>query len=196
MNLARVLTVLPRANKDWLREIEKQAPAVGIDTPEEMASFLAQFGHETGGFTKFEENLNYSASRLMAVWPSRFPDANTAAAFAHNPELLANQVYGGRMWNNLPGDGWRYRGRGPQLTGKQNYCKASVLVGVNIIGNPDLMLDPGVGVLVACKGWKAWGLDLHDDDDDVRAETVKINGGTIGLAERQKLRNDLIGVLT
>lgn len=196
MNLARVVTVFPHANKDWLRKISLHAPEFGIDTPNEMASFLAQFGHETMGFTKFEENLNYSASRLMAVWPSRFPDANSAAAYAHNPEALANKVYGGRMWNNLPGDGWTYRGRGPQLTGKQNYCRASVMVNTNLIGRPELMLDPDIGSRVACAGWKALKLDWHDDDADAQAETRIINGGLIGLKERQALLNGLLLVLT
>lgn len=196
MNLARVITVFPHANRDWLRKISVYAPESGIDTPNEMASFLAQFGHETMGFTKFEENLNYSASRLMAVWPSRFPDANAAAAYAHNPEALANKVYGGRMWNNLLGDGYRYRGRGPQLTGKRNYCKASVMVDINLIGDPELMLDPDIGAKVACAGWKALKLDWHDDDEDARAETEIINGGVIGLKERQALLDGLLLVLT
>ena len=195
MNFSRVREVFPKANADWLRQIELQAPEHGIDTPNEIASFLAQFGHETGGFTRFEENLNYSAERLMAVWPSRFPDLTVATTFAHNPELLANSVYGIRMWNNLPGDGWRYRGRGPQLTGKRNYCRASVMVDINLVGNPDLMLDPKIGVKVACAGWKAWGLDKHDDDADAKAETLAINGGTIGLKERQALLDKLLAVL-
>ena len=195
MNFERAKEIFTRANAAWLRQIELQAPLYDIDTLNEMASFLAQFGHETMGFTRFEENLNYSASRLMAVWPSRFPDLHTATLYAHNPEALANKVYGGRMWNNLPNDGWTYRGRGPQLTGKHNYCRASVMVNINLIGRPELMLDPDIGVKVACAGWKALKLDWYDDDDDMRAETRIINGGEIGLKERQELFDELVRVL-
>lgn len=195
MNFAGARAVFPRANADWLQQIELQAPQHGIDTVNEMASFLSQFGHETGGFTRFEENLNYSAARLMAVWPSRFPDAETAARYAHNPEALADKVYGGRMWNNLPGDGWMFRGRGPQLTGKHNYCRASLMVNINLIGNPDLMLDPKIGVKVACAGWNALRLDWHDDDEDSRTERRIINGGLIGLAETQALLGKLLEAL-
>ena len=195
MNWAGARAVFPRANSDWLRQIELQAPAHGIDTISEMASFLSQFGHETGGFRRFEENLNYSADRLMAVWPSRFPTLAEAEKFAGNPQALAEKVYGGRMWNNLPGDGWAYRGRGPQLTGKCNYCRVSVMVNMNIIGNPDLMLDPAIGVKVACAGWNALRLDFHDDDADARAERRIINGGLIGLKETQILLDKLLEAL-
>ena len=195
MNFSGARTVFPRANTDWLQQIELQAPATGIDTVPEMASFLSQFGHETMGFTRFEENLNYSEERLMAVWPSRFQTLADAQRFARNPQALAEKVYGGRMWNNLPGDGWLYRGRGPQLTGKNNYCRASVMVDINLIGNPDLMLDPKIGVMVALAGWKAFGLDLHDDDEDARTERRIINGGLIGLKETQALLDKLLEAL-
>ena len=195
MQFWRVLEVFPNGNRDWLAQIEDQAPQHGIETANEMASFLAQFGHETMGFTRFEENLNYSASRLMAVWPRRFPDAETATLYAHRPELLANMVYGGRMGNDEPGDGWRYRGRGPQLTGKNNYRKAGNLVSLNLLADPDLMLKPEIGVKVACVAWKVMGLSEHDDDADARAETEIVNGGTIGLKERQELLDELLVVL-
>ena len=195
MNFAGARAVFPRANADWLQQIELQAPGHGIDTVNEMASFLSQFGHETMGFSRFEENLSYSAERLMAVWPSRFPTLEEAEPFVRNPQALAEKVYGGRMWNNLPGDGWLYRGRGPQLTGKNNYCRVSVMVNINIIGNPDLMLDPKIGVKVACAGWNALRLDWHDDDEDARAERRIINGGLIGLKETQALLTRLLEAL-
>ena len=196
MDLARALEVFPRADRAWLDQIAEQAPKNGIDTPNEMASFLAQFGHETAGFTRFEENLNYSADRLMKVWPRRFPELHVAVMYAHNPERLAEKVYGGRMGNDQPGDGWRYRGRGPQLTGKNNYRKAGAMVGLNLLAAPDLMLEPDVGVKVACVGWKVMGLSEHDDDADARAETELINGGVIGLKDRQALLDRLRKVLS
>ena len=195
MNLGRITEVFPRANCAWLIEIAYQAPPSGIDTKNETASFLAQFGHETAGFTRFEENMNYSADRLMAVWPSRFPDIASSAPYARNPEALAAKVYGTRMGNTEPGDGWRYRGRGPQVTGRYNYGKAGALVGLDLIAEPDLLLRPSVGVRVACAGWKAFGLDLHDDDADARAERRIVNGGTIGLKETQSLLDKLLEVL-
>ena len=195
MNQAQVAGIFPRAEPAWLSEIFRVAPQHGIDTPAEMASFLAQFGHETVGLTRFEENLSYSAPRLMAVWPRRFPDLTTALLYERNPERLAEKVYGGRMGNDRPGDGWRYRGRGPQLTGKNNYRKAGTLIGIDLVALPDLVLEPATGVLVACAGWRALNLDWHDDDADAREETLVINGGEIGLRERQSLQDRLRKVL-
>lgn len=88
-----------------------------INSPVRMAAFIAQVGHESGQLTRMVENLNYSADRLRAVWPNRF-DAALAAQVARKPEQIADIVYAGRMGNTLPGDGWKYRGRGLiQLTG-------------------------------------------------------------------------------
>lgn len=196
MNFERARAVFPGAHREWLDEIELRAPACGIDTPREMASFLAQFGHETRGFTQFVENLSYSAKRMMLVWPRRFPDLTSAAPYEHNPQALAERVYGGRLGNDKPGDGWKYRGRGPQVTGKRNYARASDLIGYDFVRDPDHMIVPEAGVTVACKGWKALGLDWHDDDADARAETLIINGGEVGLRERQALQNKLLEALT
>jgi putative chitinase len=93
--------------------------------PRWLAYIMATAHHETGArFSPIEENLNYSAKRLCQVWPTRFPNPLMAAAYAGNPEKLANKVYGGRMGNMDPGDGWKYRGRGlVQITGKTNYAK-------------------------------------------------------------------------
>jgi putative chitinase len=93
--------------------------------PRWLAYIMATAHHETGArFAPIEENLNYSAKRLCQVWPSRFPNASAAAPYAGSPEKLANKVYGGRMGNVAPGDGWKYRGRGlVQITGRTNYAK-------------------------------------------------------------------------
>lgn len=106
----------------WLDPINAALDRWGIDTPARVAHFLAQVGVESGGLARVEENLSYSAERLMTVWPSRFKTLAAAQAYARNPEALANKVYGGRMGSTQPGDGWRYRGRGlKQLTGRNNY---------------------------------------------------------------------------
>ncbi len=84
-----------------------------------VAHFMAQILHESGAFTILDENMNYTAKRMMQVWPSRFKTLASAQPFANNPEKLANKVYGGRMGNVDPGDGWKYHGRGLlQLTGR------------------------------------------------------------------------------
>ena len=135
--VGEIRRVFPRAEEAWLIEIVTRAPAAGIDTRTEMASFLAQAGHETAGFTRFEESLDYSVGRLMQVWPRRFPRIEDALPYAHQPERLAERVYGGRMGNRESGDGWAYRGRGPlMLTGRDNYGAAGEALGKAIGFNP------------------------------------------------------------
>ena len=102
--------------------IEALKDAGILEMANRLQYFLAQLGHESNGLTHKEENLNYSAKRLTEIWPSRFPTLDSAKPFAFNPEKLANKVYGGRMGNTEPGDGYRYRGRGYiQLTGRETY---------------------------------------------------------------------------
>lgn len=179
---------LPRAPQPWLDELVKVLPGITIDTPTEIASFVAQIAHESDQFSHLTENLNYSAPRLMQVWPSRFPDLATAQQYDRNPEKLANKVYGLRLGNGGPetGDGWRYRGRGPiQITGRRNYALVEAAIHMPVLSAPDLLLQPHAGIASALWYWEYAKLDQHDDDTDVRAETILINGGTNGLAQRQ-----------
>lgn len=114
----------PETVKGMARAFAAHAPRYQQDASKErIAEFVAQIANETGGFRTFEENLNYSAKRIMEVWPSRVPNLAAAAPLAHNPEALANVVYQRpREGNTQPGDGWRYRGRGAlQLTFRNNY---------------------------------------------------------------------------
>lgn len=152
-----------------------------------LAHWLAQFGHESQSFSKFEENLRYTAGRLCAVWPSRFPTLAAAQPFANNPEALANKVYGNRLGNNHPGDGWRYRGRGPGLTGRANYAACEIRTGIHLVDFPDLAADPRYFVPIACDFWAQARCNESADLDDLPGITLKINGGRIGLAERAKL---------
>jgi len=123
-----ILSVLAPTNKNidvWVEAMNTILPKYDIVTPKRLAAFLAQTAHESAGFTAVRENLNYSAQALMKTWPSRF-NATTAAAYARQPEKIANKVYANRMGNGdeASGDGWRYRGRGLiQTTGKANYTK-------------------------------------------------------------------------
>ncbi|MFO1068169.1 MAG: glycoside hydrolase family 19 protein [Geminicoccaceae bacterium] len=150
--------------------------------------FLAQIGHETAGLRVVEENLSYSAERLTAVWPRRFPDVRSALPFARAPERLAERVYGGRMGNDAEGsgDGWRYRGRGYlQLTGRDAYRAVGDLAGLDLEGDPGLAAAPGTALRVACACWRWKGLDPFCDADDFTGLSRRINGGTNGLADRR-----------
>lgn len=127
---------------------------------QQTAYILATTRHETGGTMQpVVENLRYTtAERIHAVWPSRFPTVASAKGFVLNPEGLANKVYGGRMGNKLPTDGWTYRGRGfVQITGRENYETATRELRVDLVGNPDLALkgDIAARILVAgmAEGW-------------------------------------------
>lgn len=191
-------TVLPKAPLTWLEAIVTELPAHGVDTPHEIASFLAQCAHESNEFTRLEENLNYSAERLMVVWPKRFPSYEIAQRYEHVPERLANYVYANRMGNGdeASGDGWRFHGRGPiQLTGRRNYAACGADIGEGLLVVPDLLLTPLVGIRSALWFWKIMKLDKFDDDRDVKVETRLINGGETGLEHRQKLFNHCLRIL-
>ena len=187
---------LPKAPDVWLSALVSEMPRWGIDSPNEVASFVAQLAHETSELTRLEENLNYSAAGLQATWPKRFPTIAIAQQYARNPQRLANYVYANRLGNGPPesGDGWLFRGRGPiQLTGKKNYEVCGNGIGAQLTTRPELLLTPVVGIRSACWYWTNRGLDLLDDDDDVRAETRIVNGGDHGLAQRQAYFNKLMG---
>lgn len=162
-------------------------------TPLRVAHFMAQMLHESGAFTIQFENLNYSAQRLPRVWPSRFRPTGPLdpAAFAHHPQKLANEVYGGRMGNVAPDDGYRYRGRGLlQLTGKDSYTEATTRLRGRFPNSPDLTNDPDAVITadwclqVAASEWDSKGCNPLADQDRIRSITRAINGGLIGLADR------------
>lgn len=162
-------------------------PAYRIEGALRTAHWLAQFGHESRGFTDFEEDLSYSAERLCAVWPARFPSLSAANPFARNPEALANKVYGGRLGNNRPGDGWLFRGRGPQLTGRENYSACASRTGIDLESYPNLASKPENFVHIACDFWAQHCCNALADQDNLEAITVKINGGRIGIDARASL---------
>lgn len=158
-----------------------------------LAHFMAQMLHESGAFTIQFENLNYSAERLSKVWPKRFLPRGVLdpAQFAHQPEKLANEVYGKRMGNTQAGDGFRYRGRGLlQLTGKDSYAEATTILrksdarAPDFVSNPDAVIDAAWCLKVAAAEWSAKGCNELADQDLINSVTKRINGGLIGLAER------------
>jgi putative chitinase len=163
----------------------------GIVTPLQVAHIMAQMSHECGAGTEVVENLNYRAEQLTKQWPSHFTAAQ-ALRMAHNPQLIADQAYNGRMGNRVGSDdGWKFRGRGgPQTTGEQGYAKLAAKTGLDLLGNPDLENDPGnflecmvadfiiCGCLPFCSPKP--GLPLGD----IHAVTQHLNGGQIGAAQR------------
>jgi putative chitinase len=163
-----------------------------INTPLRLAHFLAQCGHESGGFRATQENLNYSAKGLNGIFKKYFPTEASAAAYARNPQKIANKVYGGRMGNGLEasGDGYKFRGRGYiQLTGKDNYTAFGKAIGEDICANPDKVAST-YALLSAAWFFNKNGLHKMADggatDAVVTSITKRVNGGTIGLADRIK----------
>lgn len=153
---------------------------------EEIDDFLGQILHESAGLERLSENLDYSARRLCEVWPGRFPTIEAARPYARNPEALANRVYGGRMGNNQPGDGWIFRGRGPiQLTGRDNYAFVGDLMGQDLVSLPELMEQPRYALEATIHWWE----DRIPDSmlGDPERVTKRVNGGLIGLADRVHL---------
>jgi len=172
----------------WLQPLEDTFAKYDINTPERQAAFIGQCAHESGNFKTLEENLNYKPEALMRVWPSRFPDLATAMKYAHNPEAIANKVYGGRMGNGPEetGDGWKYHGRGLiQLTRKENYANCGSSIGVDLLSNPNLLNTPEYAALSAGWFWNKKGLNALADAGDFETMTKRINGGTLGLEDRK-----------
>ena len=171
----------------WVAAMNEVFPKYEINTPARIAAVVAQCGHESGGWRTFSENLNYSAKSLNAVFPKYFVKAGRDAEPYHRqPEKIANVVYAGRMGNNNPGDGWKFRGRGPiQLTGHDNYAAFSKDMGVDAVGNPDLVSeDKKVALMSAIWFWNKNGLNKFADSGDIKTMTKRINGGYIGLEDR------------
>jgi len=197
--------LFPRAQdpESWAESMANVFPTYEINTPHRIAAFLAQCGHESGGWTVFEENLNYSAQGLNSIFKKYFPTLEAAAVFARKPEMIANKIYANRMGNGGPetGDGYKYRGRGPiQLTGKDNYRAFSKEMfddWENLFENPDWVTsDRDFALMSAIWFWNKNKLNVQADSGDIKLMTKKINGGYIGLEDRIKHYNEAIHLLT
>lgn len=167
-----------------------------INTPKRVAMFLAQVGHESGGLQHIEENLNYRAERLTQVFPRYFRDVNPND-YGRNPERIANRVYANRMGNGSEssGDGYRYRGRGLiQLTGKNNYEHFARDMGMTLEEAVDYLGTPEGACMSAGWFWYTNHLNAMADAGDITGSTRRINGGTIGLADRQAHYNEALHV--
>ena len=182
---AELAEFAPGANPYFAPALSGAASQFEITGPR-LAHWLGQCHHESQGFTRLSENLNYGAVRLVAVWPSRFPTAAAAQPFANNPAALANKVYGGRMGNTEPGDGWTFRGRGPiQITGRDMYRQAGEALGQPLEHSPEMVMTPTIGALTAAWVWFVKGLNALADADDIEGITRRINGGLEGLDARR-----------
>lgn len=152
-----------------------------------VAHVMAQISHECGAGHDVVENLNYSAERMPQVWPLRFPTIASAKPYAHNPQALANKVYNGRM-GNAPGsnDGWNFRGRGgSQTTGREGYERVAKQTGLDVVNDPDILLDPRYFLLCSVSDFVNCGCLPFAKADDIVNVTKRLNGGTIGLDQRK-----------
>lgn len=170
----------------WLQPLEETFAKYDISTPKRQAAFIGQSAHESANFKVLQENLNYSAEGLMKTWPSRFPTKEIADQYARQPSKIAGKVYNGRMGNTNEEEAAKYLGRGLiQLTGKENYAHCGNSIGVDLIGNPDLLTDPQYAALSAGWFWNKKGLNSLADAGDIDTMTKRINGGTHGLDDRK-----------
>jgi putative chitinase len=173
----------------WYQALNMILPDYGIDTVPRVAAFIAQCAHESANFKFLKENLNYRAETLMKVWPSRFTSLELAKQYAHQPEKIANKVYGGRMGNGpeATGDGWRYAGKGLiQLTGRDNYTRFAESIDTPVEEIPEYLSTFEGAVQSACWFWETNNLNQWADVGDILTLTKRINGGTIGLEDRKK----------
>ena len=185
-------------DQKWLEPLNAAFAKYDISTPVRQAFFVGQCAHESNNFTRLEEGLNYSASRLMAVWPSRFPTFEAAAPYANNPEKLANKVYGGRadLGNKEDGDGFKFHGRGCiQLTGRDLYERCGEAIGADLINQPQLLVEPHYAAMSAAWFWNKKGLNALADSKDYDTMTKRINGGLLGLDDRKAKIAKAISVL-
>jgi putative chitinase len=183
----------------FLPFIQGACKAYDITTPQRVAGFLSQIGHESGGLSSLQENLNYSVDAILKLFGRhRISEADArlygrTATQKANQKALADILYGGEfgrknLGNTEPGDGSRFIGRGlKQLTGRSNYKRCGDAIGTDLIANPEKLLEPVNAALSAGWFWSTNNLNALADKGDVAAMTKRINGGDIGLAQRQAL---------
>ena len=182
----------------WYEALCEILPDYDIDTVPRVAAFLAQTAHESGGYKAIKENLNYKAESLCKVWPRYFPDLATAQRYAHNQQAIANRAYANRMGNGPEesGDGWKFCGRGLiQLTGKDNYSRYAQSLEIGLDEASEHLTTFEGCVQSAAWFWEANNLNQYADSGDILTMTKRINGGTLGLADRQKHYDHAIHVL-
>ncbi|KAA6441456.1 glycoside hydrolase family 19 protein [Dyadobacter flavalbus] len=196
MNTSKLHTLFPKS-KAIIPYWDEVCNYAELITQKRIAMFLAQIGHESQGFTRLVENLNYSANGLAKTWPTRYavnPNAirkypnKTALQIAWQPEKIANMTYANRYGNGdyESGDGWKYRGRGYMMTTfKDNYEALDFEFQMDgaIVTNPDMLLEPYWAIMSAAAFWKRNRLNRYADTSDVIGARKAVNGGLIGLAD-------------
>lgn len=183
---------------DWYEALSILLPQYDINTPLRVAAFLAQCGHESGGFVFLRENLNYRAESLMKFWPKHFPTIEIARQYERKPVMIANRAYANRMGNGneASGDGWRYCGRGLiQLTGKDNYEEFAQSIETPVEEIPDYLATFEGATQSACWFWETNRLNREADVGDLKTMTRKINGGYNGLEDRVKHYHHALEIL-
>jgi putative chitinase len=186
-----------RANK-LIVPLNSAMEEFGIDTPKRVAGFISQSAHESAAFSRLSENLNYSSEALLRVF-SRYFTQQEALEFAHKPGDIASRVYQNRMGNGdyKTRDGWKFRGRGViQITGRDNYQLCGAALGVDLIENPDRLLEIDLACRSGAWYWDSRKLNDLADEGDVVAMTRRINGGLNGLKDRTEIYSKLMRVLT
>ncbi|MFD2741965.1 MULTISPECIES: glycoside hydrolase family 19 protein [Sphingobacterium] len=161
-----------------------------VPTKAMVAHWFGNVHHETGGFKIHTENMNYtSAQRIMAVWPRRFKTTVDAQPFVRNPKALANNVYGGRMGNDKPDDGWNYRGRGAlQATGKWSYERMGAFLDVDLVSHPEQVADKYYweSAIFYFEDRNLWNLVRDISENSIRLIRFRINGGYNGIDDTRK----------
>jgi putative chitinase len=200
-HLAALIPGNPKVDA-WYTALMEVLPKYSINTPRRVAHFVSQCAHESNNFRSLEENLNYSADALTRVFPRYFgAGKRDAAAYARNPEKIANYVYmdqfrTAKMGNVNEGDGWRFRGRGlKQLTGRDNYTRFGKFVGMTAEQAAEYVATEKGAIESACWFWDTNKLNTIADTDDVVLMTKRINGGNIGLEDRQQRYNRALPLL-
>lgn len=174
---------------EWYSAMKEMFSKYEINTPNRVAGFLAQTGHESAMYKTITENLNYSSKALDAIFGKYFKRAGVDAKGYHRqPEKIANRIYANRMDNGdtASGDGWRFRGGGIlQLTGRYNYTEFGKTVGMSAEEATDYVRTKQGAIESACWFWKTNNINKYCDNDDIVGMTKRINGGTIGLKDRK-----------
>ena len=176
----------------WCNALNEILPEYGIDTPQRVAAFIAQCAHESGNFRALKENLNYRWETLRKLFSKYFPTDDLAKAYASMPnkqEAIANRIYASRMGNGdeQSGDGFRFCGRGLiQLTGRDNYTFFAGSLDIPVEEAAEYLQTFEGAVQSACWFWETNNLNQWADKGDILTLTKRINGGTIGLADREK----------
>lgn len=196
LSLNEFKSVFPKCKQpeEFFNGVSILLPKYEINSSVRISAFLAQTGHESGGFSRIIENLNYSMMGLIKTWPTRFNSKN-ANMYARQPEKIANKVYANRLGNGdeSSGDGWKYRGRGIiQITGKCNYIEFAKYKNMLLEEVPKYFETITGAIESGCWYWSKNKLNKYADVKDIKGMTKAINGGYIGLEERINLFNKIL----